>query len=71
MLGGTLNYACAVVFSRLGVDPVITAAGQVTASTLMLGPLALMIDHPFALPMKSGGTWTTIAGLALLSTAAA
>lgn len=31
-------------FGRMGIDPVVTAAGMVTASTLMLTPVALVVD---------------------------
>lgn len=75
VLGGALSYAFAGVygrrFRRLGVDPVVTAAGQVTASTVVLAPLALLVEHPWALPAPSAATWGAIGGLALLSTAVA
>ena len=58
-------------FKRLGVSPMMTATGQLTASTLMLAPLALMIDHSWTLATPSAATWLAIAGLALLSTALA
>jgi drug/metabolite transporter (DMT)-like permease len=58
-------------FKRMGVAPMVTATGQLTASTLMLAPLALMIDHSWGLVQPSPGTWLAIGGLALLSTALA
>jgi drug/metabolite transporter (DMT)-like permease len=58
-------------FKRLGVAPMVTATGQLTASTLMLAPLALLIDHSWTLATPSAATWLAIAGLALLSTALA
>ena len=74
-LGGALSYAFAGVFGRrfrrFGVDPVVVAAGQVTGSTLVLAPLALALEHPWALPMPAPSTWTAIFGLAVLSTALA
>ncbi len=45
------------------------AAGQVTGSTLVLVPLALAIDDPFALPIPGPGAIAAVAGLAFLSTA--
>ena len=49
----------------------LTATGQLTASTLMLTPLALAVDHSWALAQPSLAAWSAIAGLALLSTALA
>jgi len=74
-LGGALSYAFAGVFGRrfkrLGVDPIVVAAGQVTGSTVVLAPLALVIDRPLALPMPAPSTWAAIVGLAVFSTAIA
>ena len=74
-LCGALSYAFAGVFGRrfkrLGIDPIVVAAGQVTGSTLVLAPLALVIERPWALPMPAASTWAAIAGLAVLSTALA
>lgn len=58
-------------FKRMGVAPMVTATGQLTASTLMLAPVALSIDHSWTLATPSAATWLAIAGLALLSTALA
>jgi drug/metabolite transporter (DMT)-like permease len=58
-------------FKRLGVAPAMTATGQLTASTLMMLPLAAVFDHPWALPMPSLDAWAAILGLALLSTVVA
>jgi drug/metabolite transporter (DMT)-like permease len=75
ILGGALSYAIAGVygrrFKRFGVEPVMTAAGQVTASTILLVPFALVIDRPWTLQMPSNLTWASIIGLAILSTAIA
>jgi len=75
VLGAALSYAFAGVFGRrfrrLGVDPLVTAAGQVTGSTLLLAPVALIVDHPWALPAPPLVVWAAIAGLAVLSTALA
>jgi drug/metabolite transporter (DMT)-like permease len=75
ILAATISYAFASVYGRrfkvMMLNPMITAAGQVTASTLILLPVALYIDEPFNLPMPSPGTWAAIVGLAVLSTAMA
>ncbi len=74
-LGGALSYAFAGVFGRrfkrLGVDPIVVAAGQVTGATLVLAPFALFIERPWTLPIPAPSTWAAIVGLAVLSTALA
>lgn len=74
-LAGALSYALAGLFGRrfraLGVSPMATATGQLCASTLVLMPLALLVDRPWTLPLPSGATLAALIGLALISTAAA
>jgi drug/metabolite transporter (DMT)-like permease len=71
----TLSYALASVFGRrfkrMGVSPISTAAGQVSASTIMLIPMALIIDQPWTLAMPGMETIGALVGLAALSTALA
>ncbi len=73
VLAAALSYACAGVFgrrfSRLGVPPLATAAGQVTASTLLLWPVALVVDRPWTLAMPGASVWAAVLGIAILSTA--
>lgn len=73
IVAATLSYAFAGVYGRrfksLGVNPVITAAGQVTASTFILLPMALYVDGTIDTNTISVSTWTAIAGLAIVSTA--
>lgn len=73
VLLAALSYAFAGIFGRrfktMGVAPLITATGQVTASTIMLIPVALIVDHPWMLAAPSVATWGALAGVALLSTA--
>jgi drug/metabolite transporter (DMT)-like permease len=73
VLAAALSYAFAGVFGRrfrrLGIAPIAAATGQVTASTVMLLPLALLIDRPWTLAMPSATTLAAILGLAALSTA--
>jgi drug/metabolite transporter (DMT)-like permease len=75
VLGAALSYAFAGIFgrrfSRMGVPPLLTATGQVTASTALLAPTVLIIDQPWTLPMPSGQVWAAVIGLALLSTSLA
>ena len=73
VLGATLSYAFASVFGRrfaaAKINPLHTALGQVTASSFILMPLALMIDTPWASALPSQATIFAILGLAVLSTA--
>ena len=75
VLGAALSYSFAGIFGRrfksMGVSPLVTATGQVTASTLMLVPVALLADRPWTLPMPSVAAWGAVIGIALLSTALA
>lgn len=73
VLGAALSYAFASVFGRrfaaAKISPLHTALGQVTASSFILVPLALMIDTPWASALPSQATIFAILGLAVLSTA--
>jgi drug/metabolite transporter (DMT)-like permease len=73
VLAAALAYAFAAVFGRrfrrMGLAPLTTATGQVIASTLMLLPVALLIDRPRTLAMPGATVWAAVLGLAALSTA--
>ena len=73
ILGAAISYSFAGIFGRrfaqAGVKPVVTATGQVTASSMLLIPLAIFYDNPLALPMPGLEIWLAILGLALISTA--
>jgi len=73
VLGAAVSYACAGIFGRRfsGTPPLVTAAGQVTASTLTLLPLTLVVDRPWLLPLPGAKTWAAVVALALLCTALA
>ncbi|KJF65956.1 DMT family transporter [Rhizobium nepotum] len=75
ILGAAISYSFAGIFGRrfkaMGVPPLMTATGQISSSTLMLIPAALLIDKPWTLAMPSLGTWGALVGIALLSTALA
>ncbi|MCG9543168.1 DMT family transporter [Vibrio sp. Isolate33] len=75
IIAAALSYAFAGVYGRrfkvMGINPIITAAGQVTASTIVLIPVALMVDGPLDVVAMSVDTWAAIVGLAVLSTAVA
>ena len=69
------SYAAAGVYGRvfrsLGIAPLRTASGQVTAAATMLLPIALAVDRPWLLPVPGADVLGALAGLALLSTALA
>ena len=75
ILCASISYAFSGIFGRrfreLGVQPLATATGQLTASTVMLVPVALLVDQPWTLAMPHIETWEAIIGLSLLSTALA
>ncbi|RCS25173.1 DMT family transporter [Phyllobacterium salinisoli] len=75
ILVAALSYAFASVFGRrfhtMGIAPLATATGQVTASSLMLLPLMLIFDRPWTLSWPSANVVAAMIGLALLSTALA
>jgi drug/metabolite transporter (DMT)-like permease len=74
-VAAAVSYALAGHYGRrfraLGVPPLATAAGQVTASSLMLLPLALIVDRPWTLPAPGWAVLGALAGLAVLATALA
>jgi drug/metabolite transporter (DMT)-like permease len=74
-LAAALSYALAGVwgrrFRRMGVAPLATATGQVAASSLILVPLALVIDAPWTLPTPGPDSLAAVIGVAALSTALA
>lgn len=72
-LAAALSYAFAGVFGRrfkrLGVPPLVTATGQVTASTALLFPLVLFFDEPWSLALPGATTWAALLGIGVISTA--
>lgn len=69
----TLSYACAAIygrrFGRLGIAPLVTAAGQLVVSTALMLPLALLIEQPWWLPFPGWPALAAVIGLAVVSTA--
>jgi len=74
-LAAALIYALAGVygrrFNRMGISPMLTATGQVTAATIILLPVALVIERPWTLATPSPPVWGAVIGIAVLSTALA
>ncbi len=72
-LGAALSYGFSALWSRRfrGRPPIMTAAGQLTCSTLVLAPLVLLIDPPWHYAAPGGPAIAAVAALALASTALA
>lgn len=74
-LAAALSYGFAGIFGRrfhaMGIAPLATATGQVTASSLLLLPFVLLLDRPWTLSMPSAAAIGAVLGLAVVSTALA
>lgn len=74
-LGAAISYAFAGIYGRrfrsMGFTPMTTATGQVIASSVMLLPVALLIDRPWTLPAPSLQAIAAVIGVAAISTALA
>ena len=75
LLLAAISYALAIVFARrfrrLGLTPIDVATGQVTASSVLLLPLVLIVDAPWALPPPDVPTVAALFALGAASTALA
>jgi len=71
VLGAAVSYACAGIFGRRfrALPPMVTATGQVTAGAVMVLPLALLFDRPWAQPMPGLEAWGAVAAAAVFCTA--
>ncbi|MBQ0821955.1 EamA family transporter [Microvirga terrae] len=73
VLGAALSYGFSGVFGRrfktMGIPPLATAAGQVTVSSTILLPAALMVEQPWTLAVPSTAAILSLAALGLVSTA--
>ncbi|MGB1111019.1 MAG: DMT family transporter [Gammaproteobacteria bacterium] len=75
VVAAAFSYALAGVFGRrfasMGVPASATATGQLMASSLLLIPLALLVDQPWSLALPSVSVMAAVLALAVLSTAVA
>lgn len=72
VVGAAISYALAGIYGkRFTGPPTVTAAGQLTGTTVMMVPIALLVDRPWTIPMPGPEVWGALLGLALLSTAVA
>jgi drug/metabolite transporter (DMT)-like permease len=72
VLGAGFFYACAAIYGRRfsGMDPVVVSTGMLCGSTIMMIPLALIIEQPWNLN-PSAITWASLFGLSAISTSLA
>ena len=75
VLGAGLAYSIAGVFGKrfgkAGMDPIVIAGGQLIGSSLILVPLALIVDKPWNMAWPGTQTVLAVLGLAVISTALA
>lgn len=74
-LAAALTYGLSAIYARrfkhMGVAPLQIAFGQLAASSLMMPPIAALIDQPWRLALPGPAAWMALAGLGVLSTAVA
>ena len=74
-LGAALSYGFSGVWGRrfkaMGLAPMQVAFGMLGASAVMLAPVWLVIDRPFAMGLPPAGPLLAVVALAVLSTALA
>ncbi len=73
VLLAAVSYAFAGVYGRRfrGEPPLRVAAGQLAASSMLLAPVAILLDRPWTLPPPGMATIAALVALAALSTALA
>lgn len=73
VIGAALSYAIAGIFGKRfkEIPPLVTAAGQISGTTVMMIPIALIMDRPWLAPTPKLEVWGALLGLAFLSTALA
>lgn len=73
VLCAAISYSFAGVFGRRfrGSSPLVTAAGQVTASSLLIAPVALYIEQPWTVSSPAVTAVAALVAVAVLSTALA
>lgn len=69
----TVFYAFSAVYGRRfnSLSPTVSAAGQLTAATVIMLPIAVVFDAPWRLPMPSATAWLAVLAMGVLSTALA
>jgi drug/metabolite transporter (DMT)-like permease len=71
VIGGTISYACAAAWARRtmrGLSPQVSAAGMLTGASLLIVPVALLVDGTPRLP-ELPQTYAAIGYFAVIGTA--
>jgi drug/metabolite transporter (DMT)-like permease len=73
ILGGTLSYAFSALWMRRlrQIPPLVSSAAQLTCATILLVPIAGMVDRFWLLPVPGASVLLAILALAVFSTALA
>jgi drug/metabolite transporter (DMT)-like permease len=73
LLLAALSYACSSVYGKRfqTLPPLVTATGQLSATTLMMLPIVAVFSPPWHLPLPSAPVIWSVIGLATISTALA
>ena len=73
LIGAALSYAVAVLYARRfrGIAPRLVATGQLTASTVIMLPVASALFWLEGLPSASMPVWAAVVALGIVSTALA
>jgi drug/metabolite transporter (DMT)-like permease len=75
ILGATISYGFSTTYGRrfktMGVTPLQTSVGQLTAATIMLLPMMFFIERPDQLANPSTQVWMAVISLGAFSTALA
>jgi drug/metabolite transporter (DMT)-like permease len=73
MLVACFFYGISAIYGRGfgGIDATVSAACQLTASTVLLVPVSLLLDRPWEIATPGGAAIVSILALAILSTAIA
>jgi drug/metabolite transporter (DMT)-like permease len=71
LIGASLSYAVAFIVARYfrDIPPAVTATGQMTASTVIMIPVVLLVHGPSGLFTAGPSVWSAVIALALVSTA--
>ncbi len=73
VMGAAMSYALSAIYGRrlAGIPPLVTACGQLSASTLVMAPAVLLIARPWELAMPSVDVIGAVIGLGLVCSALA
>jgi len=73
VLGATISYGFAGVYGKRfkAYDPIVISTGQLTASSLIMIPIVLAFENPFAISAPNAEMLISLLGLSILCTALA